>query len=533
MKVYDFIVLGSGLAGLSFALKASEFGKVLILTKAASGAGSTSKAQGGIASVMDPSDSINKHLQDTLTAGAGLCRKERVETLVSRGPAAIKNLIDWGVQFSKDPDPKPNGTPFHLGREGGHSDFRILHAEDFTGREIQRALMEATKNCPNIELKEEFMGIDLVTDKHLKKTRFSTNKCAGIYALDMKHMKVHMYIGASIVLCTGGVGQVYIHTTNDSVSTGDGIAMAYRAGLPVEDMEFMQFHPTSFYDPGHSTFLISEALRGHGGVLRNHKGEKFMKGVHDMADLAPRDIVARAIDAEMKKAGKPCVYLDMTSFSEFDLKKRFPNILKHCKSRGLNIANELIPVVPAAHFLCGGVKVDQHSATSLSGLYACGEIACTGVHGANRLASNSLLEAVVYSDCALRQILKNKPTRPNYNDYNSWDASHVKPAQEFSVYSSSRENIRTTLWNYVGIVRSNLRLTRAKDLVELIHSQILSDYGTFTMEPKLTELRNLAVVAELIIKSALKRKESRGLHYNVDYPFSSDKLEHFSLQKKS
>ncbi|MBF0430488.1 MAG: L-aspartate oxidase [Fibrobacteria bacterium] len=531
MKTYDFIVAGSGLAGLSFALKAAEHGKVLVITKALSDAGSTHKAQGGIASVMDPNDSIEKHLQDTLVAGAGLCKKNRVEVLVSHGPSAIQNLIDWGVRFSMNKDADGNHTPFHLGREGGHSDFRILHAEDFTGREIQRALLEASRKNTNIEIREEYMGIDLITNKHLKDFSAAPNACAGLYALDMKARQVHKFIGAVTVICTGGVGQVYKHTTNDDVSTGDGIAMAYRAGLGVEDMEFMQFHPTSFYDPGHPTFLISEALRGHGGILRNNEGEPFMQGVHDMADLAPRDIVARAIDAEMKKAGKPCVFLDMTSFSTEDLNERFPNIYEHCKNRGVDMAKDLIPVVPAAHFLCGGVQVDSNSATALPGLYACGESACTGVHGANRLASNSLLEAVVFSDRALRHALEVAPAVPEPADYKNWDASRVKPATEFSVYSSARENIRSTLWNYVGIVRSDLRLKRAKELIDLINTQTLADYGSFTMDPRLTELRNIALNAELIIKSAQARHESRGLHFNVDYPESSEELMHTVLQK--
>ncbi|MFC1584658.1 L-aspartate oxidase [Fibrobacterota bacterium] len=533
MPTYDFIVVGSGLAGLSFALKACKLGKVLILTKALSNAGSTVRAQGGIASVMSPSDSLDKHIRDTMTAGAGLCRKKSVEILVSQGPEAINNLIDWGVRFSKKADPDSPGPPFHLAREGGHSDFRILHSEDITGREIQRALLEAVLKNPNIEVKEEFMAIDLVTNKHVKSGPPGTNQCYGLYALDMKHWKVDMYIGAVTVLCTGGVGQAYAHTTNDEVSTGDGIAMAYRAGAPVEDMEFIQFHPTAFFDPGHPTFLISEAMRGHGGILINHKGRPFMQGIHEMADLAPRDIVARAIDAEMKISGKPHVFLDMTSFSRSDLKNRFPNIFEHCLSRGINISKDPIPVVPAAHFICGGVKVDKDSATPLAGLYSCGETACTGVHGANRLASNSLLEAVVFSDRALRHVLKTAPGTPDITRFRPWDASKVKPATEFSVYSSALETIRSTLWNYVGIVRSNLRLERARDFIDLINTQTLADYGSYTMEPHLTELRNMALNAELIIKSALARKESRGLHYNVDYPGTFKQARHSILSKRS
>jgi L-aspartate oxidase len=532
MRAYDFIVVGSGLAGLSFALKACQYGKVLVITKSLSSAGSTGKAQGGIASVMSPTDTMEKHVQDTLTAGAGLCQKDRVKILVSHGPKAINNLIEWGVRFSKNPNPDSEGTVFHLAREGGHSDHRILHSEDITGREIQRALLEAVLKNRNIEIKEKFMVIDLITNKHMKCSTAIPDRCNGIYALDMRGWKVNRYIGAVTVLCTGGIGQVYEHTTNDEVSTGDGIAMAYRAGAAVEDMEFVQFHPTVFYDPGHPTFLISEAMRGHGGKLINHEGKRLMKGMHKLADLAPRDIVARTIDAEMKKTGRPCVFLDMTSFSESDLKGRFPNIYKHCLSRGINITKEPIPVVPAAHFICGGVKVNKYSATLLPGLYACGETACTGVHGANRLASNSLLEAVVFSDMALSHIIKQAPAKPKPDDFNLWDASKVKPAAEFSVYSSALKTIRSTLWNYVGIVRNNIRLARALEIIRIINSQTLADYGAYTMEPRLTELRNIALTAELIIKSAIERKESRGLHYNVDYPSTSGKARHSILLKK-
>ncbi len=528
---FDFVVVGSGIAGLSFALKACRYGRVLILTKSLSHAGSTSRAQGGIASVMSPSDTVEKHIQDTLTAGAGLCDEKHVEILVQNGPEAIKNLLDWGVRFSRVRTTSGAKPSFHLAKEGGHSDFRILHAEDITGREIQRALNEAVRNNSNITVKEHFMAIDLITNKHLKERSSVSDGCYGVYALDMDRKKVRTFTGSVTVLCTGGAGQVYAYTTNDDVTTGDGVAMAYRSGVAVQDMEFMQFHPTSLYDPGRPTFLISEAMRGHGGILLSKNGDKIMAGVHPQEDLAPRDIVARAIDAEMKRTGKPCVFLDMTQFSKSDLQQRFPNIYNHCFHRGIDISKEWIPVVPAAHFLCGGVLVDQYSATSLPGLYAIGETACTGVHGANRLASNSLLEAVVFADQALRHILEHAPGGFDPSKINPWDESKVKPVREVGVYSSALDTIRSTLWNYVGIVRSNIRLKRAQDFIQLIASQTLSDYGSYTMDPQLTELRNLAQNAELIIESAMLRRESRGLHYNVDFPSTSPKVSHTILKK--
>ncbi len=537
MAVYDFVVVGSGIAGLSFALKASAYGKVLILTKKMGWSGSTSLAQGGIASVMSPGDSIEQHIQDTLIAGAGLCRPKPLKILVTQGPEAIQNLVDWGVRFTRAEKKGKGLIPFHLAREGGHTRERILHADDITGHEIQRALLEAARINSNIQMLENVLAIDLVTGKHAQpKHHLSKEQCFGLYALDMNKNKVEMFLGAVTVLCTGGAGQVYSHTTNDSVSTGDGIAMAYRAGASVEDMEFMQFHPTTFYNPGHPTYLISEALRGHGGILRNHKGLAFMDKTHPMKSLAPRDIVARAIDAEIKKSGQPCVYLDMKAFSRKDLQKHFPNIFKHCLSFGLDISEKWIPVVPAAHFMCGGVKVDDCSATNITGLYAVGETACTGVHGANRLASNSLLEAVVFSDRALQHVLmhrsKNYLVRPKLIQFKDWNNFHLKPVPETILYSHALETIKSTLWQYVGIVRSNSRLQRAGEFIRVISKQINQDYWSFSIEPDLIELRNLTLIAELIIKSAKARKESRGLHYNLDYPQTLSVLKHTHLRKR-
>jgi L-aspartate oxidase len=528
---YDFVVVGSGIAGLSFALQAAQHGTVLVLTKQLSGSGSTRLAQGGIASVLDPADSLDRHVQDTLIAGAGLCRRDRVEILVSSGPEAVRRLVNWGAHFTRaDTESRARGISFDLAREGGHSGSRIVHAADGTGREIQRALIDAVRQNRNITVRENMLAIDLVTTRHLKDAApvrankrgakaSAGNAVHGVYALDAVANRVEMLLGAATLLCTGGVGQVYAHTTNDSVSTGDGIAMAYRAGAAVEDMEFMQFHPTAFYNPGKPIFLISEALRGHGGVLRTRAGKPFMEKAHPQKSLAPRDIVARAIDAVMKKTGDPCVYLDMTHLGgRADLRKHFPNIFDHCLAAGIDMSKQWIPVVPAAHFMCGGVQVDAHSATGLKNLYAVGEAACTGVHGANRLASNSLLEGVVFAERALARILETSPARPSPRHFRAWDDFRLRPAPETVIYAHSLDTIRSTMWHYVGIVRSDFRLARAAEFLRVISRQIQSDYWSFSMEPNLIELRNLTLCAELIVRSARRRRESRGLHFNVDHP---------------
>ncbi len=541
MPVYDFIVVGSGIAGLSFALKAAAHGSVLVLTKKLSWSGSTNLAQGGIASVMDPSDSVERHAQDTLTAGAGLCREDRVRILVNQGPQAIRDLVEWGVRFTLASGKhgsvskgKRASIPFHLAREGGHSSSRIVHADDLTGHEIQRALIEAASRHKNVTILENYLAIDLVTKKHLRQGERESGprRCYGLYALDVKADKIDLFLARASVLCTGGVGQIYAHSTNDSVSTGDGIAMAFRAGAAVEDMEFMQFHPTALYNPGQPTYLITEAMRGHGGILRNHDGEPFMDKVHPMKSLAPRDIVARAIDAEMKRTGQPCVYLDVTSIGRTELAKHFPNIHAHCLEMGLDISKQWIPVVPAAHFMCGGVKVDVNSATELAGLYAVGETACTGVHGANRLASNSLLEGVVFADRALTHIVAHPSPKPARSRFKSWNNFALKPAPETIIYSHSLETIKSTMWHYVGIVRSDFRLARAEEFLQVISRQIQKDYWSFSMVPDLIELRNLTLCAELIIQSARKRKESRGLHYNLDHPKLAKAARHTILRLK-
>lgn len=531
---YDFVVIGSGIAGLSFALRAARHGSVLVLTKSLTGSGSTQMAQGGIASVLDPADSMERHVEDTLVAGAGLCRRDRVEILVKSGPAAVRRLADWGARFTRaDAAARAHGLPFDLAREGGHSDARIVHARDGTGREIQRALIEAVKTDANITVRENMLAIDLITARHLKEGAGDPSSRAvyGVYALDASTNKVEMLLGATTLLCTGGVGQVYAYTTNDSVSTGDGIAMAYRAGAAVEDMEFMQFHPTAFYNPGQPIFLISEALRGHGGVLRNREGVAFMEHAHPQKSLAPRDIVARAIDAEMKRTGEPCMYLDMTKQgTRADLRKHFPNIFDHCLKHGIDMSTQWIPVVPAAHFMCGGIKVDDHSATELPNLYAVGEVACTGVHGANRLASNSLLEGVVFSERALARILETAPARPVARHFRAWNSFKLRPAPETVIYAHSLETIRSTMWHYVGIVRSDFRLARAAEFLSVIGRQIDADYWSFSVEPNLIELRNLTLCAELIVRSARRRHESRGLHYNVDHPQRAAVAKHTVLR---
>jgi L-aspartate oxidase len=514
---------------------------VLVITKKLRWSGSTHLAQGGIASVMHPEDSVEKHLMDTLNAGAGLCRESRVRLLVEQGPQAIRNLVDWGVRFTRSQrtqNTTSQKTPFHLAREGGHSQSRIVHADDLTGFEIQRALLEAAQESDRITLLENFQAIDLVTRKHMRKQDAAKDqsagkdeRCYGLYALDVAAGRVKLFLSAATVICTGGCGQVYSHTTNDSVSTGDGIAMAYRAGAEVEDMEFMQFHPTAFYNPGAPTYLISEALRGHGGILRNREGHAFMQGEHPLRDLAPRDIVARAIDAEMKRSGEPCVFLDMTRFKRNELKAHFPNIYRYCLEAGIDMATDFIPVVPAAHFMCGGIKVDQDSATRVEGLFAVGEAACTGVHGANRLASNSLLEGVVFADRALKRILTASPARPQKAHFLDWNSMALKPAPETVLYSHSLELIRSTMWDYVGIVRSDYRLARAAEFIRVISRQIFQDYWSFSLEPNLIELRNLTLCAELIIRSAQKRKESRGLHYSLDYPKRLPQAKHTVLRK--
>jgi L-aspartate oxidase len=516
----DFLVIGSGIAGLSFALKASDIGRVVIVTKKEDKESNTNYAQGGIASVMGKNDSFESHIDDTISAGSGLCHEKTVRFMVENGPKAIENLMRTGVDFSRD-----DGQSLDLIREGGHSKERIVHARDYTGQEIERALLDNVKKHPNIEILENHVAIDLITEHQTEKRDFSKGiHCWGVYALDVKENKVKIVSARVTLLSSGGCGQVYLHTTNPSIATGDGIAMAYRAGATIANMEFMQFHPTSLFREGSDSFLISEAVRGYGGILRDKNGHSFMKNYHQSAELAPRDIVARAIDREMKKSGEPCVYLDLTHKKAESIQSQFPNIYKKCLDFQVDITKEWIPVVPAAHYMCGGVVVDMTGSTTIQGLYSCGEVAFTGVHGANRLASNSLLEAVVFTEPALqeaeRYIKKGNLNIPNVLP---WNLEGTFNQDEWVYLVHDRHVIREVMWDYVGIVRSDFRLARALRRLDMIAIEVEQFYKKTVVTDDLVELRNIATVAQLIVRSALIRKESRGLHYNTDYPHRDDK----------
>ncbi len=516
----DFLVIGSGIAGLSFALNAAKFGHVIIITKKDDKESNTNYAQGGIASVMDKSDSFASHIEDTLKAGADLCHREAVKFMVENGPSSIKNLIETGVKFSHEKD-----NELALTREGGHSKDRIVHAYDYTGREIERALLAKAKGNPKIEIYENHIAIDLITEHQTDIKDYSKGvHCWGAYVLDIDNNSVKTIKASATLLSTGGCGQVYLHTTNPSIATGDGVAMAYRAGAQIANMEFMQFHPTTLYYEGNRSFLISEAVRGYGAVLRNQSGEAFMAKYHKSGELAPRDIVARAIDREMKISGDPCVYLDLTHKNANAISKRFPNIYTQCLEYKIDITSEWIPVVPAAHYMCGGVMVDMVGKTSIQGLFACGEVAFTGVHGANRLASNSLLEAVVFSQVAVGAAGDYaKDQKGKIPEIFSWNQEGTFNQDEWVFLVHDRHVIREVMWDYVGIVRSDFRLDRAKRRVDIFASEIEDFYKKTVVTNDLIELRNIATVAQLIIQSARKRKESRGLHYNTDYPGKDDR----------
>jgi L-aspartate oxidase len=517
------LVIGSGIAGLSFALKAARTRRVLIITKKEQAESNTNYAQGGIASVISPDDSFELHIKDTLGCGAGLCHTDAVEQIVKNGPSLIEELIELGVRFSKE-----HGR-LDLGREGGHVKKRIVHSKDLTGKEIERALLHQISINKNIRVLEHHSAIDLITEHNIKKIRKKKNRnCYGAYIYDEKSRKIKTITSGLTVLCTGGIGQVYLHTTNPAIATGDGIAMAYRSGCLIGNMEFVQFHPTSLYEPGSDThspqsFLISEALRGAGAVLRTKSGKEFMQKYDKRKSLAPRDIVARAIDNEMKKSGDEFVYLDATGVPLKKLKDEFPNIYRKCYSVGINISKEYIPVVPAAHYGCGGIVSDLDGRTSLKGLFVLGEAAMTGVHGANRLASNSLLEALVYADKAgkLCSGSKLKLNRIPEVMIPEWDASGTENAEEWVLISQNRAEIKQIMSNYVGIVRSNLRLHRALRRILLITHETEAFYKKTKVNRELIELRNMALISYLIIRSALMRKESRGLHFSTDYPKTS------------
>jgi L-aspartate oxidase len=510
---FDALILGSGIAGLSFALKFAKHGRVAVLTKRNRSEGSTNYAQGGIASVLSEDDSFEAHVQDTLVAGAGLCRREAVELCVRKGPERLRELVQLGAHFS----PGEPGHEFDLTREGGHTRRRIVHAQDLTGREVERALLAACDEQPDrIRFFEQHVGVDLI---------LSGRQCAGAYVLDSRAGQVKTFLAPVVVLATGGSGKVYLYTTNPDVSTGDGVAMAWRAGATIANMEFMQFHPTALYHPQARNFLISEALRGEGGVLKLRNGQTFMERYHPQRELAPRDIVARAIDAEMKRTGDDYVTLDMTHLTRAFLMERFPNIYATCREYGIDMAVQPIPVVPAAHYQCGGVNTDLHGQTDVPGLLAIGEVACTGLHGANRLASNSLLEGLVFADEAVQVAAELVRAAKPPTAVPDWDPGTAVDSDEQVVVSHNWDEIRRLMWNYVGIVRTAKRLERARRRLELLREEIRQYYWDTLLTADLVELRNIADVAALVVECAGRRKESRGLHYTLDFPKTLEKAE--------
>ncbi len=512
----DFLVIGSGIAGLSYALKVADQGTVALITKRDIDVTATQLAQGGIATVFSAEDSFESHVEDTMVAGAHLPHREIVEKVVKAGPEAIHNLIDWGVQFSRNEDNK-----YSLTREGGHSHRRILHAKDATGREIERALVEAASAHPNITLYEDHIAVDLITEAKLRRKNLEQNRCLGAYILDKQTGQVDTFGARFTILATGGAGKVYLFTCNPDIATGDGVAIGWRAGADVANMEFMQFHPTTLFHPHAKSFLISEAVRGEGGILRRADGQAFMDKYHQLKDLAPRDIVARAIDSEMKKYGEDCMFLDITHKGADFIKDHFPTIYETCLSFGIDMTKEAIPVVPAAHYLCGGLKTDSNGETNIRNLFAIGEVACTGLHGANRLASNSLLEGIVFAKWAAQTCLARIELDPSPEALNLpipiWDSGKATNSDEEVVVAHNWDEIRRCMWNYVGIVRSTKRLQRALSRINLVQHEIDEYYWNFLLTSDLIELRNITTVAKLIVESALQRHESRGLHYTIDY----------------
>ncbi len=513
----DFLVIGSGGAGLIYALKVAEKGKVIVLTKGKLSDTATSYAQGGIAAVMYAPDNVEKHIKDTIIAGAGLNDEKIVKITISEAAERIDELVEWGANFDREKSGK-----FILAKEGGHSEFRILHHKDRTGFEIQRVLSEKVKNHPNIEVWENHFAIDLITQHHKgqKVLRGSSEiECYGAYVYNRDTGEIKTILSKITMLATGGMGNIYQNTTNPQFATGDGIAMAYRAKAIVDNLEFIQFHPTALYNPGEKpSFLITEAIRGSGAVLKTKKGKEFMSKYDKRGSLAPRDIVARAIDNELKKSGDEFVYLDATGIDKRELLNHFPTIYAKCLSIGIDISKDMIPVVPAAHYSCGGVKTDEFGRTTIKNLYASGEVACTGLHGANRLASNSLLELAVFSHRAAvhsKQILEKIKFHENIPD---WDAEGLVLNEEMILITQSKKELQSIMSNYVGIVRSNLRLQRALDRLNIIYRETEELYDKSILSQEICELRNMINVAYLVIRFAMQRKESIGLHYNIDYP---------------
>ena len=534
----DFLVIGSGIAGLTYALKVAQAcpdKTVTIITKTTADETNTKYAQGGVAVVNDlENDSFEKHIEDTLIAGDGLCNRHVVEIVVKEGPERVNEIIEWGAKFDKDA-----AGDFKLGREGGHSEFRILHYKDVTGKEMERALLAAINNLPNIRLINHFFVVDIITQHHLGFliTKSTPDiECYGVYALNRTTNLIEKILAGKTLLATGGNGQVYRSTTNPSIATGDGIAMVYRAKGRIENMEFIQFHPTALYEPGviGQAFLITEAVRGDGGILRNKNGDAFMEKYDARKDLAPRDIVARAIDSEMKRTGAENVFLDCRHFSKEKFTEHFPNIYEKCLSVGIDMAKDMIPVAPAAHYSCGGIKTDEWGRSSIRNLYACGECASTGLHGANRLASNSLLEAMVFAHRCFIDASEssNSPLhlwRGAGGEVPDWNAHGTSEPKEMILITQSLKELRLVMSDYVGIVRNDVRLQRAMRRLDLLWEETEQLYQTTTVSPQLLELRNMISVGYLIVKAAMFRKESRGLHFNTDYPFKSEMAQNIVL----
>lgn len=516
-KKTDFLVLGAGIAGLFYALKVADKGKVILISKSSLQECTTKYAQGGIAAVMYPPDSQEKHIQDTLSCGRGLCNENIVSQVVKEAKARIHDLLEMGTQFDKNPDGK-----YNLGKEGGHTQHRVLHYKDNTGKEILRALQQKVINHPNVEILENTFAVDILTQHHLgiKVTRHAPGiECYGAYVLNPSTGMVDTILSRTTMMATGGAGMAYYSTTNPQIITGDGIAMAFRAKALIENMEFVQFHPTSLYNPGEKpSFLITEAIRGFGAVLKTHQGKEFMHNYDSRASLAPRDVVARAIDNEMKISGEDHVYLDCTHLNREALQNHFPNIYNKCLSIGIDISHQMIPVVPAAHYLCGGIKTDQNGCSTLKNLYATGECAYTGMHGANRLASNSLLEAVVFSHRAAMHAINHFHLNNFSDGIPNWDAEGTVLNEEMVLITQSLKEVQGIMSNYVGIVRSDLRLKRAFERLELLYRETEELYIKSILTPRLCELRNIINIAYLIIKQAIQRKQSTGLHYTLDYP---------------
>ena len=510
---HDVLIIGSGASGLSLALQLAESATVAVLSKAALTEGATFYAQGGVSAVIDTSDTIESHVQDTLRVGANLCKPDIVRFVVEHGYESIQWLIDIGVSFTKNPH--PDGHEYHLHQEGGHSHRRIIHAADSTGKEIESTLENRVRAHPNIELFEFHTAVDLLTTAKLGRPG---QRCLGAYVYDQQTHKVQVFRAKFTVLATGGAGKVYLYTSNPDICTGDGIAIAWRAGCRVANMEFVQFHPTCLYHPKAKSFLISEALRGEGAKLCLPDGQPFMHKYDERLELAPRDIVARAIDHEIKRSGSNCVYLDISHRSSDFIINHFPTIYARCLQYGFDITKEPIPVVPAAHYTCGGVMIDKNGRTDIPGLYAVGEVSFSGLHGANRMASNSLLECVVFAHSAYLDICNEIKTVAAPPALPEWDESQVTDSDDEVVVSHNWDEIRRFMWDYVGIVRTIKRLQRAQRRIQLLQNEIHEYYGNFRLTNNLIELRNLALVAAIIIESALRRKESRGLHYSLDYP---------------